>query len=481
MALIRKGNAKEYFHWGILLLCIAVALLRAFVFLQGRGFFFDESNLLRNIHDLSFIQLLGKLDHDQYAPPLYLWDLKFWSLLGINEYTMRITSLLAGIGSVYLIYEWGKRNFTSWGLVYLIGMLGASFLMIRYSTEVKQYSVDVFFTLLLIYLALEAEEVKSWGRLYAVAVVSILSAMPSVFVIFGIGLYLMALPGSRKKGIVLSFLSFFVFGIYYIFVLREATASSQLQIYHERYFLSLDWEANRRIILGFFSNIFGKTFFPLLPALLLVIWASYRIYNRKKELLLLLWGPFFALSFASALHQYSFIPRMTLFIYPLFWFMVAYALEDIFFGSRAHSQRLQLSFVSLLFIGFSMWVVSPFSSDNWPMKYEEVGSALSKVSLDDAEVLVMSTGAVPGFDVYNRIHSSAEHSSIKYIVKPYHQIHFTVDSLLRFHESVYVLDAHTFGRDAKTLSDNIEKSRHPVVWSIEDVKAKMWKLERLQE
>ena len=476
MAFQKKTYDKKYLQRAIVCLAAIACIFRLFIFLQGRGFFFDEANLLRNIYDLSFLQLLGTLDHDQYAPLLYLWDLKLWSFLGINEYTMRITSLLAGVMSVYLLYEWGKKNLHAWGLFYLIGMLGFSYLMIRYSTEVKQYGVDVFITCLLMYALHVSEESGAWKSLYFLVAISVLFSMPSVFIIFGMGLYLMANRNSRRPGMIISIVSLLVFGFYYLTVLKEAASSTQLQVYHERYFLSLDVLANGRIGLGFFSNVFGKTAVPLILALVLSVWGLYRMFKIEKRQVLLFLAPFIGLCLASFLKQYSFIPRMTLFIFPLFWYLVAYGLEDLTNRLNGSPQHLLFHVSAFGFIILSIWTLSPFKSKHWPMQYEELGLVLSKAPFQDQDVLLMTTGAVPGFDVYNRIHSQAHTYQLQEFVKSTNQLNSTIDSLLQVHSSIFVLDAHTFGKEADLIENTIENSKHSVLWQSHATKAKLWKL-----
>ena len=65
-------------------------------------------------------------------------------MLGVNEYALRLIPLLAGIGSLFLFFAVAKRCLRPEGALAALALFAACDSLICYSSEVKQYSTDVF-------------------------------------------------------------------------------------------------------------------------------------------------------------------------------------------------------------------------------------------------------------------------------------------------------------------------------------------------
>ena len=138
---------KKHFY----LILFTGIFLRIAQYFFNRSVWFDEAQLALNIIDKDFRGLLKPLENNQIAPVLFLFLEKLITLIaGVSELSLRFIPLIFGILCLPLIYfvtkELAKNKYA--GLVALF-LFSTSEVLIRYSTEVKQYECDVFAALLL--------------------------------------------------------------------------------------------------------------------------------------------------------------------------------------------------------------------------------------------------------------------------------------------------------------------------------------------
>ena len=111
----------------------------------------DEQMIASNIRDRGFADLAGALDYNQSAPLGWLWaQHALVAVFGTDEYVLRLLPLLAAIGTLVLGWLAGRRWLGPVGAVVLVGFLASNASLMRYSAEVKQYSGDLFWTMLLL-------------------------------------------------------------------------------------------------------------------------------------------------------------------------------------------------------------------------------------------------------------------------------------------------------------------------------------------
>ena len=199
-----NSRVREYFSWeraAIALLFLAGILLRLRQYLTGRSLWSDEAMLALNIVNRNFGELLRPLDYDQGAPVGFLEVEKlFQLLLGRSEYALRLLPFLMGVLSIGLFYLLLKRVTTGAGLMAALALFVFNPRLIYYSSEVKQYIVDVVVTLALLLVAAPLLESKIQKRdLIWLAVAGFFAlwfSHPAVFVLAGIGLTLaIIMPG----------------------------------------------------------------------------------------------------------------------------------------------------------------------------------------------------------------------------------------------------------------------------------------------
>lgn len=125
------------------------------LFFLKDSFWRDESKLLLNVIQKSFIGLAGTLDYGQEAPLILLWFYRIIYLAGgQSELTFRFLSLLATICSIWLFQKLA-RNFLreKYPVIFATWLFALSPGVIFFAAQAKQYALDVLISTLLLWLA----------------------------------------------------------------------------------------------------------------------------------------------------------------------------------------------------------------------------------------------------------------------------------------------------------------------------------------
>ena len=127
-------------------------VLRLWSYYDGRALFLDEANLALNIAELNYAAFFSPIGYQQYAPPIYLCLVKLSTqVFGMNEWALRLPSIIAGILSLWLFWKILQKHFpTPLIRLYPLILFACAPIFVRYSTELKQYSIDVCLSLALI-------------------------------------------------------------------------------------------------------------------------------------------------------------------------------------------------------------------------------------------------------------------------------------------------------------------------------------------
>jgi uncharacterized membrane protein len=176
------------------------AIARWLVYSQGRSLWLDEAMLALNIGRRGLTELLAPLVYDQAAPVLYLWTTRIATTLGgVNEYTLRLLPLVAGVLLPFAIWFVGRR-IAGEGAAAAAAILAAlSPTLISYSTQAKPYGTDALVTLLVVWLAWRVREAptsrRAWTALAVGGPVALLMSYTSVFVFVACAVFLVGSPG----------------------------------------------------------------------------------------------------------------------------------------------------------------------------------------------------------------------------------------------------------------------------------------------
>ena len=171
--------------WSIAVLGI---LLRVRQFVFDRSLWNDEADLALNVINRGYMGLTRQLALDQGAPIGFLWMEKTATeLFGPSEYALRLVPLLAGIGSVLLFRSLTSRVLPPLAGAVALGLFAVSPTLVYFSSEAKQYGVDVAAVVIVAWLLprmLEGE--LTWRKCLSyggVGAVLVWCSFPVVFVL----------------------------------------------------------------------------------------------------------------------------------------------------------------------------------------------------------------------------------------------------------------------------------------------------------
>jgi len=349
-----------------LFIALGVAF-RAVQYLFNAALYVDEGALALNIIKRSFAGLMQPLDSEQAAPLGFLVLEKIAFLLfGDSEYSLRLFPFLFSIAALVLFYETAKRLLQPWAATIALALFAVSSHTIYYASQIKQYSSDQAFALLILLAGLEIDSKELTARrtaLFAAAGAFVVwFSHPSVFVLAGVGGAL-ALAAVRHRdwarfwrlaGVVAIWL--LSFAMFYLLSVRNLSGNQTLEASWAKKgtFLPLpprslaDLEWIPRALVKMFSNPFGLPFSTL--AALVFLLGAVALFLKNKRWLLMLVGPIAITMLASGVHKYPFGRRLLLFLLPAALLVVGAGLDFILQKKRPYSILVTAVIVALLFI-----------------------------------------------------------------------------------------------------------------------------------
>lgn len=404
-------------------------VLRCIFYLQNRCLFIDEANVARNIYERSFKGLTQPLSYEQYAPPVFLWIIKCFTLgFGYSEFAYRAFPFICGIASLWLLWLVLKK-FTSYTAAwYPLLMVATGFIYIRYSAELKQYICDTDVALLLLLAALNIDVLKTkwikfllvWGLIGSVTV---WLSMPGVFVLAGVGMYYLYIVLQNrnwgKAGMLVALAGIWLcqFVLYYLVILKPQINSDYLQNCHKDFFLYFipgtmeKLNHNADVLIKLISAMGGKWTIPVvLHILCLCVGLGYLFYKHTSKAILIT-VPVIALLLAAATNQYALTPRLVLFIMPILLVIITVGLE----------QMLMVKFVVVRAIFVIACVLSFYLSNTFDLFYtrhdnEQITESLNYLNQQkiDGKHLLVHDLAKPAYIYYTTIHpnKAAWHSLV---------------------------------------------------------------------
>ncbi|MGB9911197.1 MAG: glycosyltransferase family 39 protein [Microgenomates group bacterium] len=124
--------------WIFLILCFSLIFR---LINLNQSLWLDEAISALVARDLMLREIISNFSKGDFHPPAYYLLLHFWGkIFGWSEMSIRIPSVLFGIGTIYLIYKIGGKN---WGLISAL-FLATSQFHIYYSQEARMYAMACF-------------------------------------------------------------------------------------------------------------------------------------------------------------------------------------------------------------------------------------------------------------------------------------------------------------------------------------------------
>ncbi|WP_420460172.1 hypothetical protein [Neolewinella sp.] len=350
--------------------------------------------MARNLFDRSYAGLFLPLDHEQYAPPLYLVLTKALAdTFGYRELVLRLPAFLGGWLGVYGVWKVSKKTLDEYWTLLPPALLFGNGIVLRYVTEVKPYALDMGIAALLLTLHLRARPLFPLLWL-VVGMVCPWVSLPSVFVLAMVGLRGLQYNYRQWVGPIVGWLLSFV--VLYVTVLRPSVGSDYLNDFHRDYFLPLVLDGEGLARLGrigyrFLRLSFGVTWVALVWGALLLLVGLF-IRPRLSWLLL----PLLLVALVSSFQYYSLIDRLLLFVLPGVWLFAAAS-------ARALADRVDRK-PSWAIVGLSLLMAG--GGNVWSKFYspERTSDGRELAMLAQVPDAYVHPSAVPVVDYYARIH-----------------------------------------------------------------------------
>jgi hypothetical protein len=214
----------------------------------------DESMLLVNYLDRTYLDLAGPLENCQVAPLLFHWaELTAIRLLGTSEYAVRLPPLLACLGSVLLFGRLARLTLSPLARRFAVAILAVSIWPATLGSLVKPYTFDLFFSLALLLCAVTFHRTARLLPLLALTLlvpVAILASYPAVLVAGAVSVALM--PVVWRQGrlstwaifIIYNLLLLTIFAGHYLVIgkaqlasaVKDSTTAAEMQAYWQHGF-----------------------------------------------------------------------------------------------------------------------------------------------------------------------------------------------------------------------------------------------------
>lgn len=367
---IKEIIKKVYISkWFTLFLILIGSSIRIRQYIFNRSLWLDEAMLALNIIRHSYLDLLKPLDYIQTAPPLFLFIVNFLTeKFGYHEYVLRFLPLIAGIASLFLFWYLANKFLNKFVVPIAVGLLSFSSYAIYYSTEFKQYSVDLMVTIIILILSVHVYkknfDLKSNLLLGILGALFICLSHTSVFILAGASLSLVLtvflkerLKGIKKFGYILGMSLFWLisFAVNYLFIIRVIAPAQIEQEYWQSSYAPMpiisvsDLLWYPKTLLYILRNPLDLYFVGIT---LLVLFAGLvSFYNKKEKFFLFLVSlPFIFLIIASMLGAYPIIDRLVVFILPIFFLLISKGIEE--FSLNLSGKNIIIIFLLIILIFF---------------------------------------------------------------------------------------------------------------------------------
>lgn len=435
-------------------------ILRLRQYLTARSLWVDEAMLALNIIQRDFAGLFQPLDMNQGAPVGFLLIQKLiHTILGRHELVLRLFPFLAGIVSLFLFYLLAKLTLNRPGALIALALFAVNPQLIYYTSEHKQYSVDVAITLALLVLANPLFKPDATAKQYTYLALAGIFALwlshPALFVLAGIGFALLIqnIQTRNRLNLRLTIISGILwladFALLYFVNLRGLRANSYLTDYWTEAFLPIPPTINW--LTSYFSeNAQLQLGIPHLAwlASLLILAGWVALYREARLTAMTLAFIILFGVIASALHLYPVKGRLALFMIPLELIVLGKAFE--FAQEIFKPNRFAGIAVTLALSGYMLYSPSAESIQRFitPKYYEHMRPYMDYLSASwkDGDALFVSIWAEPAFQYYAPFYKLEEVSYTTSVAEDYlnpDQLKSRFDSLIG-KKRVWVLLSHVY-------------------------------------
>lgn len=412
--LIARFQTSDSGLWTFLTVSLGLSA-RLAQYASCRSLWLDEAYLALNVLRRDFLGLLGPLDSNQIAPPLFLWAVKAVSLLlGTDELALRLVPLLGGVLAVPLLYRLARRVTGPVGALLATALFGWAQPLFYYSSELKPYATDALAAILLLMAGLSLlEGVPRRREVFLAAALGVVLpwfSYPSAFVLGGLGAALLVGALIRRDGLQArrAAILLALWGasglLLYAMVLRHGLGNPFLKEFWREFFApfpprsfsDLYWFAQMWFDFLVFSvglPFYGLATFAWMTGVV-VLWRGGR-----RPLVLALVLPFLGAVVASGLKLYPLYIRVLLFAVPPTVLLIAVGAEALYRLLAANWRAVAVVWVVLLLLHPFYRALSVLGT---PLTNEEVRPVLAQMreAWQPGDFVYVYHAAAPVFAYY---------------------------------------------------------------------------------
>ncbi len=394
-------------------------LLRLQRYVLGRSFRNDEGSLATAINTHGWLSTLTKpFGGTMTAPVGFLAAEKLAvTLLGNRDFIFRLVPLAAGLACVPLFFFLARKVIGPVGSVFSVGAFALSWMPVFYASDLKQYSTDILFAILILLATSRALErgTRQADLLLAVTgMVAVSFSHPAIFILAVVGPVLLyqrwAEAAGRRRMIVIGSLWVAAFLIFYILFYRTVGQVDRIVGYWEDLnglmpippWQDPGWFLGRPAAL--LVVVGGLSGFVLIPAAFYVLGLIGFIRRGQWPWAACLFGPVIMTLIGSAIANYPFKGRLILFLVPSAFLVIGEGIEEL-----GRLVRPQLTARASVWIAAAFLLWSPASgllnqlqqprSAPYP---EDIKPVLQYVhdNLQAGDIIVVYPGAIPTYTYY---------------------------------------------------------------------------------
>jgi hypothetical protein len=348
-----QASASHRPAFAVLAVVAGAIALRAIQYAANRSLSLDEAALGLNIIHRSSGRLLGQLDFNQGAPPIFLLlQRAVEQAFGKDEYALRGAAFLVSVAAAALMVPFARRILRQPSEVLAaLFVFALSGFLILYSATGKQYAIDVLATIVVYLVGLRVVDLRSlrWACLWAVVgAAAIWISFATVFVLAGLGTMLIVRAAffQRWRSLALhaatgaTWLASFI-GLYFVSVIDLAHLESSIQSVSGR---SGGGSSLFRTVAGAIRSDLGIGHLDIggydlgtaaaAVAIILMCVGLAALARDRPMIGALLAAPPVVTVIASELGKYPLFPRTLLFLTPTFCVCVAAGAFTLIDGSR---------------------------------------------------------------------------------------------------------------------------------------------------
>ncbi|HZS60219.1 MAG TPA: hypothetical protein VFA43_13170 [Gemmatimonadaceae bacterium] len=296
-------------------LVVVGLVLRVWQYAANPSFWYDEISIARNITQRSLGELIsGPLLYSQVAPVGFVGALKVATLVfGTNDLALRFVPFICGLAALLLFRRLAERALDGEATIVAVALFALAPPLIRYTTELKQYGMDVMIAIALTLIALDLRRPVLAGLLGFVVV---WFSQASILVMAGLGAALLIVRGRQAIVTVSLWALASVMGI----VVARYYVTPEIMAFMQRFwdvrhgFLS--WPPHLVTATQFFGDPWMLAYpWPMVYSVI-AVFGFVMLWRKRRDVALLLAGPMLAAVVASVARQFPFHTRVILFLLP---------------------------------------------------------------------------------------------------------------------------------------------------------------------